>query len=58
MTYPYCPVCGHRQSKNISRHRGMSTFSWEYDFICENCDEIIVIELWGCNHSERSEGEE
>jgi len=54
MTY-YCPVCGYYQNKVIHKKRGRSTFSWTYDFVCENCDRIIEVEDWGCNHSEGKE---
>ena len=51
----YCPECGAEQSKNPSRHRGRSTFSWMYDFVCEKCDKIIEVEDWGYNYSEDKE---
>lgn len=54
MTY-YCPECGHRQTRDIYKKRGRSTFSWTYDFVCENCDRIIEVEDWGYNYSEGKE---
>lgn len=54
MSY-YCPECGFKQTQRITEHRGITSFSWEYDFVCENCDLIINVENFGPNHSERDE---
>lgn len=51
----YCPECGHKQTKNIDRKRGNSSFSWIYDFVCDKCHKIIVIEDWGYDYSEDEE---
>lgn len=51
----YCPECGFYQTKIITKHKGTTFFSWEYDFVCENCDRIINVEDFGLNHSEEME---
>ena len=47
----YCPNCGKKQTELILGHRGNSSFSWEYEFVCENCSHIITYEDWGYDYS-------